>query len=73
MPDEELLDVIYGTEYAALVSPDHPVEDPKQPERVLSVLGALTPGLFIDFGCGTGRLLSEAAAGKPVASSSHRK
>jgi SAM-dependent methyltransferase len=62
MPDEELLDVIYGTEYAALVSPDHPVEDPKQPERVLSVLEALPPGTFIDFGCGAGHLLSEAAA-----------
>jgi SAM-dependent methyltransferase len=62
MPDDELLEVIYGTGYPALVSPEHSVEDPKHPERVLSVLAALPPGTFIDFGCGAGHLLCEAAA-----------
>jgi SAM-dependent methyltransferase len=62
MPDDELLGLIYGPGYAALVSDDHAVEDPKEPERVLGILRTLPPGTFVDFGCGAGRLLREAAA-----------
>jgi SAM-dependent methyltransferase len=62
MPDEELLGLIYGPGYAALVSGDYAVEDPKEPERVLGVLRTLQPGTFVDFGCGAGDLLREAAA-----------
>jgi SAM-dependent methyltransferase len=62
MPDEEVLRLMYGPGYAGLVSGDYPVEDPKEPERVMAVLGTLPPGTFVDFGCGAGGLLREAAA-----------
>ncbi|MGI8792809.1 MAG: class I SAM-dependent methyltransferase [Acidimicrobiales bacterium] len=62
MPDEHVLAKIYGPGYADLVTSDHPVEDPKQPERLLGVLRAHPCGVFVDFGCGTGRLVEAAAA-----------
>ena len=61
MPDERVLSEIYGPGYADLVTPDHAVEDPKEPERLLEVLRSREPGVFIDFGCGAGRLLEAAA------------
>jgi SAM-dependent methyltransferase len=62
MPDEKLLGLMYGPGYAASVSGDYSVEDPKEPGQVLAILGNLAPGTFVDFGCGAGALLTEAAA-----------
>lgn len=62
MPDARVLGEIYGPGYADLVTPDHPVEDPKQPERLLEVLRTRPAGVFVDFGCGAGALVEAAAA-----------
>jgi SAM-dependent methyltransferase len=61
MPDEALLARMYGAEYGAS-SADPFVEDPKQPERVLSFLEGLRPGVFVDYGCGSGTLLKRVQA-----------
>lgn len=60
MPDDEMLGRLYGAEYAS-AGADASVEDPKQPRRVLDFLSARPPGVFVDFGCGSGFLLREAA------------
>lgn len=62
MPDAEVLEAMYGPSYSELVSADHDVEDPKDPERVLDLARGLPPGRFVDFGCGSGALLQEVAA-----------
>jgi hypothetical protein len=53
MPDDEMLGRLYGAEYAS-AGADASVEDPKQPLRVLDHLSGRPPGIFVDFGCGSG-------------------
>jgi 2-polyprenyl-3-methyl-5-hydroxy-6-metoxy-1,4-benzoquinol methylase len=60
MPDADVLAQIYGPGYAELVTADHEVQDPKQPERVCDYLASRPTGRFIDFGCGSGTLLERA-------------
>jgi len=60
MPDAEALARMYGPTYASVGGDDVSLEDPKQPERLLSVLGRREPGQFVDFGCGSGSLLVRA-------------
>jgi SAM-dependent methyltransferase len=60
MPDAEALARMYGPAYASAGVDDASLEDPKQPERLLSVLARREPGLFVDFGCGSGSLLVRA-------------
>jgi len=60
MPDSETLAQMYGPEYAAMHSDNWYVDDPKQPQRVVDWLGKLKKGVFIDYGCARGHLLSEA-------------
>jgi SAM-dependent methyltransferase len=60
MPDDDMLRRLYGADYANAAA-DASVEDPKQPQRVLEYLSSRTPGTFVDFGCGSGFLLREAA------------
>lgn len=62
MPDALVLAEIYGPGYAELVSTDHAIEDPKSPERVLGLLRGQPAGMFVDFGCGSGRLLEAVGA-----------
>jgi len=52
---------MYGPDYADVVPMDS-IDDPKTPERVLAFLQKRRPGVFVDFGCGTGSLLLRAAA-----------
>jgi SAM-dependent methyltransferase len=61
MPDDATLARMYGTEYATGCAADPVVEDPKEPRKVVDRLAALTPGTFLDYGCGGGALLEEAA------------
>jgi SAM-dependent methyltransferase len=61
MPDAETLVRMYGPQYVPGVSDDHEtIDDPKEPARVVAWLRRHTTGLFVDYGCGTGSLLSDA-------------
>ncbi|HVF56475.1 MAG TPA: class I SAM-dependent methyltransferase [Pyrinomonadaceae bacterium] len=61
MPDDATLARMYGTDYATGCEADPVVEDPKEPRRVVDRLASLPPGVFLDYGCGGGALLEEAA------------
>ncbi len=60
MPNPELLERMYGPEYAANFAHDPAIADPKQPTRVLHWLRTLPRGTFLDYGCGQGELLTAA-------------
>jgi SAM-dependent methyltransferase len=60
MPDADALARMYGPVYANAGGADASVEDPKAPEEVLARLRARPPGVFVDFGCGSGSLLAPA-------------
>ena len=57
MPSGEALARMYGPAYSELGDPYAGVADPKQPERVLEWLAHREVGTFVDFGCGSGKLL----------------
>ena len=62
MPDAETLSQMYGPEYATSFEDDPSIDDPKESLRVVKWLKRSTGrGAFIDYGCGTGTLLIEAA------------
>lgn len=63
MPDDETLAHMYGTDYATAVAgePGAEDEDSKDPQRVVEWLKKEKPGTFVDYGCGGGQLLVEAA------------
>jgi len=61
MPDEHVLARMYGPAYEIEASGPGHVGDPKDPESVLELLAGLTPGTFLDYGCGDGSLLSSVA------------
>jgi SAM-dependent methyltransferase len=61
MPDEDALARMYGRAYEIEASGPGHVGDPKDPESVLKLLAGLTPGTFLDYGCGDGSLLSRVA------------
>ena len=58
MPDAEALARMYGPAYASAGGADASVEDPKAPEQVIARLRSRSPGVFVDFGCGSGSLLA---------------
>ena len=60
MPDADALARMYGPAYANASGADASVEDPKAPEEVLARLRTRPPGVFVDFGCGSGSLLPPA-------------
>jgi SAM-dependent methyltransferase len=66
MPAAEALKVMYGESY--LFSSEPPAEfgpdtfSERNDVRVMDFLRGLKPGLFVDYGCGRGRLLPVAAA-----------
>lgn len=63
MPDAETLARMYGSDYAASCHEDPAIEDPKERQRVVRWLRQRPgPGTFLDYGCGSGVLLTEAAA-----------
>jgi SAM-dependent methyltransferase len=61
MPDEATLAEMYGPAYETSFRADQAVEDPKEPQRVLEWLRRLGRGVFLDYGCGSGSLLVQAA------------
>ncbi len=61
MPQDDILASMYGSQYEASFSTDPGIDDPKEPHRVLDWLDKLRPGTFVDYGCGGGDLLTEAA------------
>ncbi len=61
MPDDELLSIMYSSDYQTQWDGSVVIEDPKEPERVANILRGLSKGTFVDYGCGKGQLLSEAA------------
>src|SRR5438876_10911294 len=60
MPDEETLAEMYGPGYEESQTGNPCLDDPKEPARVAQWLKKLHGKVFIDYGCGTGELLSEA-------------
>jgi SAM-dependent methyltransferase len=60
MPDAATLTRMYGLDYAQ--SAEALIEDPKDPTPVVASLQKRSPGVFADFGCGSGALLARVAA-----------
>lgn len=60
MPDSTVLAQMYGMNYSTAFVHDDGVVDCKEPWRVLEWLRTTGPGTFIDYGCGSGVLLSDA-------------
>lgn len=61
MPDAETLGVMYSRDYQRQWPDDPSIVDPKQPERVTAQLRESGTGVFVDFGCGGGRMLERAS------------
>lgn len=61
MPDAQTLAQMYGPEYESCFASELVVEDNKDRDRVVEWLKKVGTGIFIDYGCGTGELLVEAA------------
>jgi SAM-dependent methyltransferase len=63
MPDAEMLQQMYGPGYESAFSDgaDGNVDDPKEPHKCIEWLRNRGTGTFLDYGCGAGVLLEEAA------------
>lgn len=61
MPGPDVLRAMYGPEYETSCDDGDFVEDPKEPSRVIAFLETARRGIFVDYGCGRGDLLVEAA------------
>jgi len=63
MPEPEMLQQMYGPAYESAFSEgtNGNVEDPKEPDRCIEWLRNQGTGTFLDYGCGAGVLLEEAA------------
>jgi SAM-dependent methyltransferase len=63
MPVPEILQQMYGPDYESAFSEgtNANVEDPKEPHKCLEWLRNQRTGTFLDYGCGAGALLEEAA------------
>jgi SAM-dependent methyltransferase len=61
MPDSDTLGRMYGPSYAAGFPRDESA-DLRDDVRVLGWLASRPPGVFVDYGCGSGALLKEARA-----------
>jgi SAM-dependent methyltransferase len=61
MPDGQTLARMYGPAYLNGPDAEAGIGDPKDRSRVVHWLKKLSPGTFVDFGCGEGTLLTEAA------------
>lgn len=60
MPEAIVLAEMYGPDYTQEGGDAGHAENPKQPERVIEWLERLEPGVFVDYGCGQGELLTAA-------------
>jgi SAM-dependent methyltransferase len=63
MPDAEVLLRMYGPEYGDSFAADPIGEESRDSRRVLELLEKCGGGTFVDYGCGGGGLLAEAARG----------
>jgi SAM-dependent methyltransferase len=61
MPDEATLALMYGPEYGTSFAADPAIDDPKEPRSVVRWLERSERGTFLDYGCGSGALLVQAA------------
>ena len=63
MPEPEILQTMYGPQYETAFSEgvNASVEDPKEPDKCIKWLRKQGVGTFLDYGCGAGALLEEAA------------
>lgn len=61
MPSVAILAKMYGTSYGRSFDNDPTIAGTKEPERVLDWLNRQGTGTFIDYGCGNGHLLEDAA------------
>jgi len=61
MPDAETLALMYGTDYERFLSAEESMSGVMGAGEVIRWLGLNRPGTFIDYGCGAGHLLREAA------------
>lgn len=61
MPDAETLALMYGTDYERFLSEEESMSGMAGAGEVIRWLGLNKPGTFIDYGCGAGHLLREAA------------
>lgn len=63
MPEPEMLQKMYGPRYESAFSKgtNRNVEDPKEPKKCIEWLRNQGTGTFLDYGCGAGALLEEAA------------
>src|SRR5687768_12368612 len=61
MPSDETLGRMYGEDYAQFISAEEAHSGDEGTSRVLDELGKLGGGVFLDYGCGGGHLLREAA------------
>ena len=61
MPGAKALERMYGEEYAQFISAEAAHSGDSGTSRVLAELGKLKPGVFLDYGCGGGHLLGQAA------------
>ncbi len=61
MPSPRVVREMYGRSYALCDGDPNGIGSPKRPEAVVERLKRLGRGTFVDYGCGDGRLLIEAA------------
>ena len=63
MPEPEILQTMYGPQYETAFSEgvNASVADPKEPDKCIKWLRKQGIGTFLDYGCGAGALLEEAA------------
>src|ERR1700741_4171972 len=63
MPEPGMLQQMYGPSYGSAFSKgtSGKIEHPKEPEKCLEWLRNHGTGTFLDYGCGAGALLEEAA------------
>jgi len=61
MPDQDVLAQMYGDDYQSRFVDDPMVDDPRQPLRVVDWLKRGKAGTFLDYGCGNGEMLTQAA------------
>lgn len=61
MPDVDTLALMYGVDYDRFLSVEENMSGIAGVEEVIRWLGFHKPGTFIDYGCGAGHLLREAA------------
>lgn len=57
MPDARTLQEMYGTSYAGATITELDIDDPRADEWVFAHLTTVVQPLFVDYGCGEGRLL----------------